>query len=138
MADDNNRNQTLFRPVRTRPIPRPTAWRVLLVQGVAAVVLIASAGIWYPEVVVAVLVAALLALVAQLYFTWRSLRHYGARHTGLFLLGSTQGLFGKWIMVAFGLVLLWRDASQPEALAMLLTVIVINTLAAALAPILVK
>lgn len=138
MADDNNRNQTLFRPVRPRPIPRPTAWRVLLVQGVSAVVMFVAVGIWFPEVLVSVVVAALLALLAQFYFTWRSMRHYGARQVGLFVMGATRGLFGKWMIVAVGLLLLWHNASGPEALAMLLTVIVINTLAAVLAPILVK
>lgn len=138
MADDNNRNQTLFRPVRPRPIPRPTAWRVVIAQGVAAVVLSAAVGIWFPEVVVSVMGAAVLTLLAQFYFTWRSLRHYGARQTGLFVMGATRGLFGKWTIVVVGLVLLWRGATGPEALAMLLTVIVINTLAAVLAPILVK
>jgi len=138
MADDKNRDQTLFRPVRPRPIPRPSAWRVLFAQGVSAAVMSVAVGIWFPEVVVSVMVAALLALLAQFYFTWRSLRYYGSPQIGLFVMGATRGLFGKWMIVAVGLLLLWHNASEPEALAMLLTVIVINTLAAVLAPILVK
>lgn len=138
MADNKNRDQTLFRPVRPRPIPRPSLWRVLFVQGMSAVLMSAVVGIWFPELVVSVMVAALLALLAQFYFTWRSLRHYGSAQVGLFLLGATRGLFGKWMIVAVGLLVLWHNASGPEAQAMLLTVIVINTLAAVLAPILVK
>lgn len=137
MADDN-RDQTVFKPVRPNRVPRPPAWRVVMGQVAAGLVLLAVSGLWFPETVRAVLYAGVLSVLAHSYFTWRSLRHYGHRTTGLFVLGASQALFGKWIIVAFGLITLWLTLPDLNAIALLLTVCVLNTLAAALTPILVK
>lgn len=80
----------------------------------------------------------MISVLAQSYFNWRCLYNYGSPITGLFVVGTAQGLFGKWIIIAFGLVALWALFPGLSAIALLLTVCVLNTLAAALAPILVK
>lgn len=138
MANDNNRDSDLFKTARKRRVPRPSVWRVVLAQAGGGLLLLAVSGLWFREAWVAVLAGTALSVLAQSYFTWRSLHHYGARFTGLFVVGTAQGLFGKWIIVVFGLVALWAVFPGLNAIAMLLTVCVLNTLAAALTPILVK
>lgn len=138
MTNDKNRDVTVFTPARPRQVPRPRVWRVVVFQAGAGLILLAIAGLWFPGTIQAVMAAVLLSLIGQSYFTWRSMRHYGARIAGLFVTGTSQGLFGKWIIVAFGLVLLWQANPSLDAFAMLLTVLLLNTLAGALAPFLVK
>ncbi len=138
MTNDKNRDFTVFTPAKPRPVPRPKVWRVVIFQAGAGLILLAVASLWFPGTVKAVLAAALLSVIGHGYFTWRSMRHYGARVTGFFVTATSQGLFGKWIIVALGLVVLWRADPSLNAFAMLLTVLVLNTLAAALAPFLVK
>jgi len=138
MTNDKNRDVTVFKQARPRRVPRPNVWRVVYVQAGAGLILLAVAGLWFPGTVQAVMAAVMLSVIGHSYFTWRSMRHYGARITGLFVTGTSQGLYGKWIIVAFGLALLWTANPALNAFAMLLTVLVLNTLAAALAPFLVK
>lgn len=138
MADDNNRDQRYFVTTKPRQVPRPSVWRVVLAQILGGMLLTAGAGIWFLETLPSVLAGTIISVLAQSYFNWRCLYNYGSRITGLFVVGTAQGLFGKWIIIAFGLVALWALFPGLNAIAMLLTVCVLNTLAAALAPILVK
>ncbi|MEP4547215.1 MAG: hypothetical protein ABJ000_13650 [Saccharospirillum sp.] len=107
-------------------------------QAIAALVIGLAVVVVTPDVWFEVIWAGALCVVAQSYFTWRSLRHFGSRHTALFVVATSQGLFGKWIILAAGLIPVWVTQPDLNAITMLLMVVILNTLSAMLAPILVK
>lgn len=128
----------VFQQARPKSVPRPSAWRLVTFQAATAliiglVVAMVAPGVWFE-----VMLAGALCVVAQSYFTWRSLRHFGSRYTALFVVATSQGLFGKWIILAAGLIPVWLTQPDLNATTMLLVVVILNTLSAMLAPILVK
>ena len=138
-ANDNNRGRTVvFQQARPKPVPRPPAWRLVTCQAVAALIIGLIVAAVIPDVWFEMMLAGTLCVVAQSYFTWRSLRHFGSRHTALFVVATSQGLFGKWIILAAGLIPVWVTQPDLNAATMLLVVVILNTLSAMLAPILVK
>jgi hypothetical protein len=54
------------------------------------------------------------------------------------VVATSQGLFGKWTILAAGLIPVWVTQPDLNAATMLLVVVILNTLSAMLAPILVK
>lgn len=138
MADNNTPGHDMFKPARPRRIPRPAVWRVLWVHLWGGLVMLVISGVWFREAAASIGVATVLSVLSQSYYNWRSLRNYGAGHSALFVVGAAQGLFGKWIILASGLVGCWLAFPTLHAIALLLTVCVLNTLAALLTPVLVK
>lgn len=128
----------VFQQARPKPVPRPSAWRLVMLQSATALVIGLLVAVLIPDVWFEVMVAGALCVVAQSYFTWRSLRHFGSRYTALFVVATSQGLFGKWIILAAGLIPVWVTQPDLSAITMLLVVVILNTLSAMLAPILVK
>ncbi|WP_157600057.1 hypothetical protein [Saccharospirillum impatiens] len=128
----------MFEQVRAKPVPRPSAWRLVTLQAVVALIIGLVVVVMAPGVWLEVVMAGALCVLAQSYFTWRSLRHFGSRYTALFVVATSQGLFGKWIILAAGLIPVWVTQPDLSAITMLLVVVVLNTLSAMLAPILVK
>jgi hypothetical protein len=134
-----NRGYTVvFQQTRPKPVPRPLAWRLVTLQAATALILVVLALVMYPGVWFEVVFAGAFCLLAQSYFTWRSLRHFGSRHTARFVVATSQGLFGKWIILATGLISVWVTQPNLNAITMLLVVVILNTLSAMLAPILIK
>ncbi len=93
-----------------------------------------SALLW-PELAPSILWAGALAILAQGYWIWSSLRAYGDPGSGRYLAGATAGLMGKWTIILVGLVALWRGQPDLSVPATVITVFALNTLAALVAPI---
>lgn len=118
--------------------PRPTLWRLVLVQWAvwwAATLICAlfarewAASVWW---------AGLVVIAAQAFWIWRSLRGFGDPGSADYLIGTTVGMIGKWVIVFVGLALLWRSHLNVSAVPALLTVFALNTLAALTAPVLIS
>lgn len=118
--------------------PRPTLWRLVLIQW----------AVWWIATLICVLVArelaasvwwaGLIAVAAQAFWIWRSLRGFGDSGSVDYLLGTTVGMLGKWVIVLVGLVVLWRTHPNVSVVPALLTVFALNTLAALTAPVLIS
>lgn len=123
---------------RTPGPPRPSMWRLALLQVTAWLSAVIVVALLLPEQLVAVVWAGLITVIGQAFWIWRSLRGFGDPSSGAFLAGTTVGLIGKWVIVLAGLVVLWRQQPGISVAATVVTVFALNTLAAMAAPILIS
>ncbi|WP_157960456.1 hypothetical protein [Marinimicrobium alkaliphilum] len=91
-----------------------------------------------PEHLYALWLSGLIALAAQTFWIWRTLRTYGDPRSSAYLAGATAGLIGKWVIISVGLVLLWQRQPEFSVAVSFITVFGLNTLAALAAPILIS
>lgn len=128
----------VFKPSRIGSIPRPPLWRLSLIQCLVWALVVLLCGLFWPEQVPGIFWSGLVAILAQGYWVWRSLRPFGDPHSDSYLAGTTAGLIGKWVIISVGLVLLWRIQPELSVAATVTTVFGLNTLAALAAPILIS
>ncbi|MDQ2077029.1 hypothetical protein [Marinimicrobium sp. ABcell2] len=92
----------------------------------------------WPDYTLSIVWAGLITILAQGYWIWRTLRGFGDSESKSYLAGATSGMIGKWVILAVGLVLLWRSHPDVSVAASMVTVFALNTLAALAAPILIS
>lgn len=118
--------------------PRPTLWRLVLIQAVAWCIATLVCVLFARDLATSVWWAGLMTIAAQAFWIWRSLRGFGDPGSADYLIGATVGMIGKWVIVFVGLVLLWRSHPEASVVPALLTVFALNTLAALTAPVLIS
>lgn len=123
---------------RKRTLPRPALWRLLVIQSLVLLVAAAMMLIISPEHLRALWLSGFIALSAQGFWIWRTLRAYGDPRSAAFVAGATSGLVGKWVIISVGLVLLWQRQPDFSVAVSFITVFGLNTLAALAAPILIS
>lgn len=128
----------VFKSSRIGSIPRPPLWRLCLIQVLAWLLAVLVCALFWPQLALSIVWAGLVAILAQGYWVWRSLRPFGDPHSDSYLAGTTAGLIGKWVIISVGLVLLWRTQPELSVAATVTTVFGLNTLAALAAPILIS
>lgn len=125
----------VFKSSRIGFIPRPPLWRLCLIQCLVWGLVLLVCGLIWPQLAPSIFWAGLVAIPAQAYWVWCSLRTFGDPHSDSYLAGTTAGLVGKWVIISVGLVLLWRTQPELSVAATVTTVFGLNTLAALVAPI---
>jgi hypothetical protein len=118
-----------------KSLPRPALWRLSLIQCLAWLLALVLFALIRPETIPSIGWAGLIAILAQAFWIWRSLRSFGDSRSSGFLVGATAGLMGKWTIIIVGLVVLWRSQPDLSVAATVITVFALNTLAALAAPI---
>jgi F0F1-type ATP synthase assembly protein I len=113
-------------------------WRLSLIQIAAWFTAVLLFGLIWPQYAMSIVWAGLICILAQGYWTWRTLRGFGDPESKNFLAGATTGMIGKWVILGVGLVLLWRNHPDVSVAASVVTVFALNTLAALAAPILIS
>ena len=125
----------LFKSYPPRPVPRPALWRISMVQCLAWLFgIVVLAWLW-PDYAVSFWWGGLVAIGAQAFWIARTLKGFGDPHSKGFLTGATSGLIGKWVIISVGLVLLWRNQPDLSVATTVVSVFLLNTLAALTAPI---
>lgn len=125
----------LFRSSPPHSVPRPALWRLSLIQCLAWILAVALFALLWPGLVFSIIWAGPVALLAQGFWIWSSLRGYGDPGSARYLAGATVGLLGKWAIILVGLVALWRGQPDLSVPATAITVFALNTLAALAAPV---
>lgn len=118
--------------------PRPTLWRLALVQCGAWLVALLGCAFWVYEYTASVWWSGLIAMVAQGFWVWRTLRNFGDPGSAAYFAGTAVGMLGKWVMIFIGLLVLWRYHPDVSIMASVVTVFALNTLAALAAPIVIS
>lgn len=128
----------LFSSSRTQAIPRPALWRLIPIQCAVWLAVVIPCAVFWPDYAPSFFWAGVISLLAQTVWLWRIQRAFGDPHSTGFLAGTVSGMIAKWVILAFGLVLLWRNLPGVSVAITLVTVIGLNTLAALIAPIVIS
>ena len=128
----------LFTSTRTQAIPRPALWRLIPIQCVIWLAVMIPCAVFWPGYTPSVLWSGVVSLLAQTVWLWRIQRSFGDPHSAGFLAGAVSGMIGKWVILACGLALLWRNLPGVSVVTSLVTVFGLNTLAALIAPVVIS
>lgn len=121
--------------LHARRRPRPPLWRLCVIQVMVLGCALAVSAAFAPHYWISIALAGALTVIAQSFWIWRSLARFGDPHSQRYLAGTFAGIMGKWIIILVGLVLLWRSQLDLSVGATVMTVFLLNTLAALAAPI---
>ncbi|HEY7883387.1 MAG TPA: hypothetical protein VIC08_00390 [Cellvibrionaceae bacterium] len=124
----------LIKPFAGKPTARPALWRLSALQSLIWLLAVVLCALLAPIYITSIVWAGLISIGAEAFWIWRSLKGFGDSQSTRFLVSALGGLLGKWIIIWVGLVLLWRNQPDLSVGVMVVTVFVLNTLAALTAP----
>lgn len=99
-------------------IPRPPAYRVIVVQGILTILVALAAWLHSDVAAKSALLGGLICLLPNAYFTWRAFRFHGARSMTQIVNSFYQGAFWKFLLTALCFTLVFQQVESLNVLAL--------------------
>lgn len=127
-----------FKERPAQMLKKPLVHRVWFVQLIATILAGIVVGLVNPIMGFSVAIGGLICVIGQAFYVFRALTYFGDRDATKVLASTFSALWGKWLIIVMGSLVVVMQFDQISASALYVGLFGIHTFGALLLPVLVK